>query len=67
MDLARTLRIATSTPGLWERLSAGIPAVPSMSDHMTKLAEIYKGLLRRHKVGELDSGKPLAGLAVKSC
>jgi glycosyltransferase involved in cell wall biosynthesis len=67
MDLARTLRIATSTPGLWERLSAGIPAVPSMSDHMTKLAEIYKGLLRRHKVGEPDSGKPLAGLAVKSC
>ena len=67
LDLARTLRTAISTPGLWEKLRAGIPGVHSMSDHMNNLSEIYTDLIHKRNVGEQDSGIPISGSAVKSC
>jgi len=66
MDLARTLRVATSTPGLWERLSDGIPAVHSMSDHIKTLSEIYRNLIHSRQASEFSSGNPVSGSAVNS-
>lgn len=44
-SLAETLRRATTEPGLWDRLRAGIPEVYDMEDHVRSLGEIYDGLL----------------------
>ena len=46
-DLAATLARAVGTPGLWDRLRAGIPAVPSMDDHLDALTGAYEELLDR--------------------
>lgn len=44
-SLAATLRLAATTPGLWERLRGGIQPVYSMSEHAQRLAAIYDELL----------------------
>jgi glycosyltransferase involved in cell wall biosynthesis len=46
-DLAKTIRHAMSTPGLWEKLRTGISPVYSIEDHTAKLIEIYNDLMRR--------------------
>jgi hypothetical protein len=45
--LAEVLQRAAGTPGLWERLQAGIPADPprTMDDHVNVLSRIYRQLL----------------------
>jgi glycosyltransferase involved in cell wall biosynthesis len=45
LDLAATIRRAVTTPGLWERLHAGIPAVHMMDEHVARLGSLYKGVL----------------------
>jgi glycosyltransferase involved in cell wall biosynthesis len=44
-SLARTIRRALTTPGLWERLRDGIPAAHSMSEHAGVLTDAYRSLL----------------------
>jgi glycosyltransferase involved in cell wall biosynthesis len=58
-DLARTIRTAISTPGLWEQLCVGIPDVYSISDHVSKLTELYKLLLHGRKIGTLGLTSPI--------
>jgi glycosyltransferase involved in cell wall biosynthesis len=43
-SLARTIRNAVETPGLWERLRRGIPAVYAMGEHAARLSSIYRRL-----------------------
>ena len=45
VDLARTIRYAVSTPGLWEKLRDGIPEVYAMQDHRATLTRFYRDLL----------------------
>lgn len=44
-SLARTLERAIGTPGLWDRLRAGIRPIPTMEGHAAELERIYLGLL----------------------
>ena len=37
-ELAETIRIAASTPGLWERLRDGDPAIYGMDEHVASPA-----------------------------
>jgi glycosyltransferase involved in cell wall biosynthesis len=46
-SLAETIRYATSSPDLWERLRQGIPEVYRMQDHVSGLDRIYHDLLGR--------------------
>jgi len=48
-SLAETIRQATTTPGLWERLRAGIPEVYKMEEHVAVLGGIYQTLLDQKK------------------
>ena len=61
VDLARTIRYAVSTPGLWEKLCAGISEVYAMRDHVTKLTGFYRDLLHngrhRDRIGESEPDK----------
>lgn len=45
--LAETILTAVRTPGLWDRLRAGIPPVYSMNRHVAKLTELYGELIER--------------------
>ena len=63
-DLARILGRAVNTPGLWERLRAGIPPVYSMSDHVRKLTRLYSDLLQRCHSGARGTTSGVSG-AVK--
>jgi glycosyltransferase involved in cell wall biosynthesis len=47
-SLVGTITHAVTTPGLWDKLHAGIPAIFSMDEHMSNLARIYGELLDRH-------------------
>jgi glycosyltransferase involved in cell wall biosynthesis len=47
-SLADTITHAVTTPGLWDKLQAGIPGVFSMEEHMSNLARIYGDLTERH-------------------
>jgi glycosyltransferase involved in cell wall biosynthesis len=40
-DLARTMRRAMETPGLWDRLVGGVPAVPDMIDAVAAHRAVY--------------------------
>jgi glycosyltransferase involved in cell wall biosynthesis len=51
-DLAATLKLAVETPGLWERLHAGIPPVYEMGEHTEVVAGIYRQLLAQRGGGE---------------
>lgn len=44
-SLAATIQRALTTPGLWERLGDGIPAVHPMSEHAGVLTDAYRSLL----------------------
>jgi len=50
-ELADKVRIATSTPGEWERLRDGIGSVYSMDEHVASLRAIYEGLDRGSAAG----------------
>jgi glycosyltransferase involved in cell wall biosynthesis len=43
--LAETIRRAAETPGLWERLQAGIPQVHRMDEHVGRLSDLYGELI----------------------
>ena len=47
--LAETIRAASTTSGLWDRLQAGIPGIFTMSDHVANLTRIYDELADRHR------------------
>jgi glycosyltransferase involved in cell wall biosynthesis len=46
-SLARTIRYAVETPGLWERLRDGIPKPHTMTDHIDVLTGAYEALIER--------------------
>jgi glycosyltransferase involved in cell wall biosynthesis len=48
IDLAARIEEAATTPGLWERLCAGTPRPPTISDTVDRLLTLYSG----------DSGDP---------
>jgi glycosyltransferase involved in cell wall biosynthesis len=43
-SLAETIARAVSTPGLWERLRSGIPAIPPIDRHLDTLTDLYERL-----------------------
>src|SRR6476469_2964242 len=45
-SLARTMRKAMDTPGLWDRLRGQIKPVYHMDEHLVVLRGIYESLLR---------------------
>jgi glycosyltransferase involved in cell wall biosynthesis len=49
-SLADTLRRAVTTPGLWERLRSGVPAVYGIDESAAVLAAVYRALLERSPV-----------------
>jgi glycosyltransferase involved in cell wall biosynthesis len=58
-DLARVLQRAAETPGLWDKLRAGIPAEPghSIAEDVETVRGIYNGLLADRRAAA--SGTPL--------
>jgi glycosyltransferase involved in cell wall biosynthesis len=44
-ELADVIGRAATTPGLWEELRRGIPAVPTMREHVASLSSHYRRLL----------------------
>jgi glycosyltransferase involved in cell wall biosynthesis len=58
-SLARTMRRAVATPGLWDELRAGIPKVRTMSDHVGALTESYRSLLSGSHAPEAGGHPPL--------
>jgi glycosyltransferase involved in cell wall biosynthesis len=59
-DLARVLRRAVSSRGLWETLQRGIPPVPTMEAHARELSRIYVELLQRpQRETHHGTGSPL--------
>jgi glycosyltransferase involved in cell wall biosynthesis len=48
-SLARVLERATTTPGLWESLRAGIPDVYDMHSHVASLRNLYREQLDRRR------------------
>src|SRR5207244_12528110 len=48
INLAETIRMATSAPGLWDTLSrGGMPALYPMDEHIAHIERLYRGLLDR--------------------
>ena len=46
INLAETIRMATSAPGLWDTLSrGGMPALYPMDEHIAHIERLYRGLL----------------------
>jgi glycosyltransferase involved in cell wall biosynthesis len=43
--LAQVMARAAGTPGLWERLRAGIPPIHGMDDHVARLTALYSELM----------------------
>ena len=52
-SLARTMRLAIETPGLWERLRLGIKPVYEMKRHVSVLTDAYRSLLAREEVADV--------------
>jgi glycosyltransferase involved in cell wall biosynthesis len=52
-SLARTMRRAMETTGLWERLRAGITPVHPMTEHAERMVGIYRSLLRHEEVAHV--------------
>lgn len=42
VSLAETMQRAATTPGLWERLRHGLPAVPTADDQAERLSSLYR-------------------------
>ena len=49
-SLARVLEEAITTPGLWERLRAGVPGVYEMDQHVARLGQMYNEQLERRSL-----------------
>ena len=61
-SLAAVMHRAATTPGLWERLQAGIPPVTDIGDHVATLSEIYGTLIERRATPPEGATSPvLAG------
>lgn len=50
-SLAERIAVAVGTPGLWDRLQAGIRPIHSMDAHTRSMAELYAELLARRADG----------------
>lgn len=48
-SLARTIQHAITTPGLWEKLRAGIPKIYAMAESAAKLSRIYEELIEQKR------------------
>lgn len=55
-SLAKAIRRALDSPGLWDELRAGIPDIYPMDDHVEVLTQTYERLLRER------TGTPVAAL-----
>lgn len=51
-SLAATIKIASSTPGLWQRLRSGIPPIYDMDNHVDQLNRLYTALLETKRTHE---------------
>ena len=60
-DIARAMIEATDTPGLWDRLRAGIPEVLSSTASAERHMDIYRGL-----VGDAAGSEDVAAVRVAS-
>jgi hypothetical protein len=60
-SLAETIQRAATTPGLWERLQAGIPQVRDIGDHVGALSDIYRTLIERRAADAEAAAPVLAG------
>jgi glycosyltransferase involved in cell wall biosynthesis len=60
-QLAETIRAATSTPGLWERLRDGIPQIYPMDEHIAKLTALYDDLVARRGLAPESDPMALTG------
>jgi glycosyltransferase involved in cell wall biosynthesis len=58
-SLAETIRLAVSSPGLWERLRDGMQPVYGMDEHMTRMIGLYTELMDRRSAGETGAKRPL--------
>jgi glycosyltransferase involved in cell wall biosynthesis len=59
-SLAEVMTKALTTPGLWEHLRAGIPAVHQADAHAARLRELYEDVLARKADEPLrESSKPI--------
>lgn len=61
--LARTVREAANTPGLWERLRAGIPKIYGMDEHVSSLKQIYAELIQRRAGSGREAATPARSVA----
>jgi glycosyltransferase involved in cell wall biosynthesis len=52
-SLSRTMRTAMDTPGLWDRLRAGIRPVHRMEEHVVTLRGIYESKVHREEIGHV--------------
>jgi glycosyltransferase involved in cell wall biosynthesis len=64
-DLAATLQRAVTSPGLWERLSAGIQPVHDLETHVNTLQELYSRLVAERR-GQRPVQPRLASVAADS-
>ncbi len=47
IDLARAMRRAATTPGLWDTLRAGVPGIYAMTESVEKLGRLYDTLIEQ--------------------
>jgi glycosyltransferase involved in cell wall biosynthesis len=59
--LADTIRTAAHTPGLWERLREGIPAVYRMDEHVANLTTLYDELVESRAGQTTSPAEPSTG------
>jgi hypothetical protein len=64
--LAETIQRAANTPGLWEELQAGIPAIHAMDEHVTKLADLYEQLISERRLHSSNGHRPAKRAVVGS-
>jgi glycosyltransferase involved in cell wall biosynthesis len=58
-SLAAAMQHAATTPGLWERLQAGIPPVSDIGDHVATLSEIYQTLIEKRATAPAGATSPV--------
>jgi glycosyltransferase involved in cell wall biosynthesis len=62
--LAEVMKKAAETPGLWDRLRSGIPAVHSMARHIRRLSDVYLDLIDLYRTSDGAAlAQATAGLA----
>jgi glycosyltransferase involved in cell wall biosynthesis len=50
-SLADAIDRAANTPGIWDRMRAGIPQVPRIMEHAAEMTELYNDLLQGRRPG----------------